>query len=184
LSIYINCYDVWVSHNLTEKNLMDRIFICDFLLKRNKNDPFFQTNNHRQWKIDCLHQCRTEKILGKTIWAINRSKGQSASEEDDAVYLMGLEEHRVLRTPSTQPDDNSDKYCSQLDRDTKDSNRWKASGIGKSEGCRLPSGQHQTSRLVAYPAKIGAILAGMFYLTQPYSPNLALSDYHLFRSLR
>jgi len=37
---YINRYDVWVSHNLTEKNLMDRI--CDSLFKRNENDSFFK----------------------------------------------------------------------------------------------------------------------------------------------
>jgi len=29
----------------------------------------------------------------------------TASEEDDAVYLLGLEGHRALRTPFTQPDD-------------------------------------------------------------------------------
>jgi len=29
-----------------EKNLIDRISICDSLLKRNENDPFFETNNH------------------------------------------------------------------------------------------------------------------------------------------
>jgi len=39
---YINRYDVWVPHNLTEKNLMDRISICDSLLKRNENNPFLK----------------------------------------------------------------------------------------------------------------------------------------------
>jgi len=56
--------------------------------------------------MDYLYQYGTEKILEKTIWAIiNRSKGRSASEEGDAVYLVGLEGHRVLWTPSTQPDE-------------------------------------------------------------------------------
>jgi len=33
--------------------------------------------------MNCLHQCGTENILGKTIWAtINRSKDRSASEEN------------------------------------------------------------------------------------------------------
>jgi len=31
---YINRFDVWVPHDLTEKNLMNRIFICDSLYKR------------------------------------------------------------------------------------------------------------------------------------------------------
>jgi len=31
---YINRFDVWVPHDLTKKNLMDRISICDSLYKR------------------------------------------------------------------------------------------------------------------------------------------------------
>jgi len=74
---------------------------------------------------------------------------------------------------------NSDKYFPI--RPTKGSNRWKASGIGKSEGCRLPIGQRQTSHLVAYPK---LVQLGWDVLPHPlYSPDFALSDYHLFRSL-
>jgi len=32
---YVSRYDIWVSHNLSDKNLMARISICDLLLKRN-----------------------------------------------------------------------------------------------------------------------------------------------------
>jgi len=35
---YTKKFDVWVSHNLTLKNLMDRISIYESLLKRNKID--------------------------------------------------------------------------------------------------------------------------------------------------
>ena len=31
-------YDVWVPHKLSEKNLIERISVCDSLLKRNKNE--------------------------------------------------------------------------------------------------------------------------------------------------
>ncbi|XP_025157458.1 histone-lysine N-methyltransferase SETMAR-like [Harpegnathos saltator] len=34
--------DVWVPHELTQKNLLDRIHACDSLLKRNEIDPFFK----------------------------------------------------------------------------------------------------------------------------------------------
>ncbi|KAG5314825.1 SETMR methyltransferase, partial [Acromyrmex insinuator] len=35
--------DVWVSHELTQKNLMDRISICELLLNRNKKiNPFLK----------------------------------------------------------------------------------------------------------------------------------------------
>ena len=34
--------DTWVSHELTVKNLMDRVFICESLLKRNEIEPFLK----------------------------------------------------------------------------------------------------------------------------------------------
>nr|XP_003708364.1 PREDICTED: histone-lysine N-methyltransferase SETMAR-like [Megachile rotundata] len=37
---YINRYDVWVPHELTEKNFTDRISIYDSLYKRNEETPF------------------------------------------------------------------------------------------------------------------------------------------------
>jgi len=37
---YINRFDVWVPHDLTEKNLMDHISICDSLYKRNEEIIF------------------------------------------------------------------------------------------------------------------------------------------------
>jgi len=39
---YVSWYDIWVPHNLNDKNLIDRIFICDLLLKRNENCPFLK----------------------------------------------------------------------------------------------------------------------------------------------
>jgi len=34
--------DVWVPHDLTVKNLMDRISICESLLKRIEIEPFLK----------------------------------------------------------------------------------------------------------------------------------------------
>ena len=34
--------DVWVPHELSVKNMMDRINICDTLLKRNEIEPFLK----------------------------------------------------------------------------------------------------------------------------------------------
>ncbi|XP_018055291.1 PREDICTED: histone-lysine N-methyltransferase SETMAR-like [Atta colombica] len=39
---YINRFDVWVPQDLTEKNLMDRISICDSLYKRNEKTSFLK----------------------------------------------------------------------------------------------------------------------------------------------
>ena len=34
--------DTWVSHELTVKNLMERVSICELLLKRNEIEPFLK----------------------------------------------------------------------------------------------------------------------------------------------
>ncbi|GBP89305.1 Histone-lysine N-methyltransferase SETMAR [Eumeta japonica] len=40
-----------VQHELTERKLMNRVLICDSLLKRNETEPFFQKidNSNRKW---------------------------------------------------------------------------------------------------------------------------------------
>lgn len=43
-----------------------------------------------------------------------KTKNQSTSEEEDAVYLVGFEEYGVLRVCSTNRKFNSNNYCSQL----------------------------------------------------------------------
>jgi len=36
--------DVWIPHELSVRNMMDRINICDTLLKRNEIEPFLNDN--------------------------------------------------------------------------------------------------------------------------------------------
>ena len=39
---YVNRFDAWVPHKLSEKNLLDRISTCNSLLKHNENVPFLK----------------------------------------------------------------------------------------------------------------------------------------------
>ena len=39
---YVNSFDVWVPHELSEKNFRDHISTRDSLLKHNENIPFFK----------------------------------------------------------------------------------------------------------------------------------------------
>ena len=50
---YINRFEVLVPHELTEKNLMDRISICDSLYKRNEERPFLKqvVTGDKKWNI-------------------------------------------------------------------------------------------------------------------------------------
>ena len=39
---YVNRFDVWVPHKLSDKSLLDHISTCNSLLKRNENVPFLK----------------------------------------------------------------------------------------------------------------------------------------------
>ncbi|KOX75840.1 hypothetical protein WN51_13324 [Melipona quadrifasciata] len=41
LKSYVSKFDVWISYQLKEVHLIKRIIICNSLLKRDKNDPFY-----------------------------------------------------------------------------------------------------------------------------------------------
>ncbi|XP_078043939.1 histone-lysine N-methyltransferase SETMAR-like [Augochlora pura] len=49
----VKLLDVWVPHDLTEKNLLDRISICDLLYKRNEETPFLKqlVTRGEKWMI-------------------------------------------------------------------------------------------------------------------------------------
>ncbi|XP_018058409.1 PREDICTED: histone-lysine N-methyltransferase SETMAR-like [Atta colombica] len=95
---YINHFYVWIPHDLTEKNLMDRISICNSLYKHNEETPFLK------------------QILGK------RNELPLATPKADLhpkkVMLCvwwdwkGILYYELLSNNETI---NSEKYCSQLD---------------------------------------------------------------------
>ncbi|KAJ0183501.1 hypothetical protein K1T71_001477 [Dendrolimus kikuchii] len=39
---YTKKLDIWVPHELSERNLMNRVLICDSLLRRNETEPFLK----------------------------------------------------------------------------------------------------------------------------------------------
>ena len=39
---YVNYFDVWILHKLSEKNLLDYISACNSLLKHNENIPLLK----------------------------------------------------------------------------------------------------------------------------------------------
>ncbi|XP_014484313.1 PREDICTED: histone-lysine N-methyltransferase SETMAR-like, partial [Dinoponera quadriceps] len=72
--------DVWVPHELMQKNLLDRIDACDSLLKRNEIDPFFkqmvtgnekwvtyENNNRKRSWSNCGEPAQTIAKPGLTV---------------------------------------------------------------------------------------------------------------------
>ncbi|GFU41041.1 histone-lysine N-methyltransferase SETMAR [Trichonephila clavipes] len=67
--------DVWVSHQLTPKNMMDRISICEALTKRNEIDPFLKrmVTGDEKW-------VRYENIVRKRLWPKRREAAQTVAK--------------------------------------------------------------------------------------------------------
>ncbi|GFW38077.1 histone-lysine N-methyltransferase SETMAR [Trichonephila clavipes] len=76
--------DVWVQHQLTPKNMMDRISICEALVKRNEIDPFLKqmVTGDEKWVT-------YDNIVRKRSWL---KRGETAQ----TVAKLGLATRKVL----------------------------------------------------------------------------------------
>ena len=75
---YINSFNVWILHDLTEKNLMDRISICDSLYKRNEETPFLKQVVMKNGSFTIM---LSEKNLGESGMNHLQPKSRSSSKK-------------------------------------------------------------------------------------------------------
>ena len=113
---YVNHFDVWFPHKLSEKNLLDHISACDFLLKHNENVPFLK-----------------QIVTGDEKWILYKNadgRDREASETNHPYHTKGrfhpkkvilciwwdwkgaLYYELFLENQTI----HSNKYCSQLDQ--------------------------------------------------------------------
>ncbi|KAJ0178922.1 hypothetical protein K1T71_005697 [Dendrolimus kikuchii] len=70
---YTKKLDIWVPHELTERNLMNRVLICDSLLRRNETEPFLK-----------------KLITGDEKWIMYDKKVRKRSPDEIATLLHSL----------------------------------------------------------------------------------------------
>ncbi|CAK9833044.1 Histone-lysine N-methyltransferase SETMAR [Anthophora retusa] len=180
---YISRFDVWLPHNLTEKNLLDRISICDSLYKRNEETPFLK-----------------QLVTGDEKWIIykNVERKRSWGKRDETPLTSpkaGLHPNKVMLCvwwdwkgilyyellPNNETI-NSEKYCSQLD-ELKTAIEQKRPELANRKGVMFH--QDNARPHVSLTTRQKLLELGWDVLPHPpYSPDLAPSDYHLFRSLQ
>ncbi|XP_018366071.1 PREDICTED: histone-lysine N-methyltransferase SETMAR-like [Trachymyrmex cornetzi] len=180
---YVNRYDVWVPHDLTERNLMDRISVSDSLLKRNENDPFLERTitGDEKWIVYNNVQER-KRSWGKRNETLTTPKDDLYPKKvmlciwwdwKGVVYYELLPHNQTL---------NSDKYCSQLDQ-LKAAIDEKRPELVNQKGVVFH--QHNVRSHISLQSRQKLVQLGWDVLPHPpYSPDLAPSDYHLFRVLQ
>ena len=110
-------YNVWVQHELTQKNLMDRISICESLLNRNKIDPFLK------WMVTGDEKWVTyDNVKRKRSWSNRDEPAQTVAKPGLTARKVllrvwwdwqGIIYYELLPYGQTL---NSNLYCEQLDR--------------------------------------------------------------------
>lgn len=180
---YINKLNKWVPHLMSEANKANRVFACQRLLEKEKNDPFLG---------------RVVTCDEKWIYYDNESRGRSwtkPGQPPQKVAKRTLTNKKVLLSvwwdiqgvifydflPSGKTID-ADKYCEYLDRVQENLVKKRPALINR-KGIIFHQDNAKPHTAKVTRAKI--IELGWETMEHPpYSPDLAPSDFHLFRSLQ
>ena len=180
---FIQRLNVWVPHELKEIQKINRIDICDQLMKREEIDPFLKriitgdekwivynnVNRKRSWskKDEALERqakadIHQKKVLLSIWW-----------DWKGPVYYELLPKNKTI---------NSEIYCEQLQR-LSDSIQQKRPELVNRKGVVF---HHDNARPhISLITRQKLLDLRWDVLPHPsYSPDLAPSDFHLFRSLQ
>lgn len=179
----VNKLDLWLPHELTEKNLKDRLNACETLLNRNNTDPFLKrlvTGDEKWILYDNFKRKRSWSKVGEPP-----STSVKASLHPKKVMLCvwwdfkGIILYELLSEKETI---NSDKYCSQIS-ELKQAIEQKQPALANRKGIVLQQDNARPHVSLATRNKLAELKFDVL-VHPPYSPDLAPSDYHLFRSLQ
>ncbi|CAK9796605.1 Histone-lysine N-methyltransferase SETMAR [Anthophora quadrimaculata] len=175
--------DVWVPHELTQKNLLDRIDACDSLLRRNEIDPFLKrmvTGDEKWVTYENNSRKRSWSNRGGPAQTIAK-RGLTAKKVLLCVWWdwKGIIHYELLPSGQTL---NSDLYCQQLTR-LKQAIDQKRPELANRKGVVFHQDNARPHTSLTTRQKLREL--GWEVLSHPpYSPDLAPSDYHLFKFLQ
>lgn len=178
----INRYDVWVPHNLTEKNLKDRVSACTSLIVRNKTEPFLSrlVTGDEKWIM-------YNNVKRKRSWSLPGESVQTVAKDGlhpEKVMLCiwwdskGVLFYELLEKKETM---TADKYCTQLESLNAAIQRKRPSLINR-RGVVFQQDNARPHVAIKTLQKLKEFEWDIIP-HPPYSPDIAPSDYYLFRSL-
>lgn len=180
---YSKKLDVWVPHELTMRNLINRIDICETLVNRNKMDPFLKrliTGDEKWIKYENIKRKRSWLKRGETSQTTAKP-GLTANKVMLCVWWdwKGIVHYEILEQGQTI---NSALYCQQLTRlDQAIRNNRPELVNRKGVVFHHDNARPHTSLMTRQKL---TELGWEVLMHPPYSPDIAPSDYHLFRSLQ
>lgn len=180
---YVKNLDIWIPHQLSNNHLMQRFNICDMLLKRNITDTFLKRliTGDEKW-------ITYSNVIRKRSWSKRGESSQTitkAERHQKKVMLSIWWDYKGVVYLELLPRNTtiiSDVYCHQLDK-LNDSLKQKRPELVNRRGVVFHQDNAKPHTSLKSRQKIQEL--GWDLLPHPpYSPDLAPSDYYLFRSLQ
>ena len=170
-------------HKLTARNLINRIEICDTLLKRIEMEPFLKrliTGDEKWIKYENVKRNRSWSKRGRVIQTTAKS-GLTTSMVMLSVWWdwKGIVYYEILEPGQTV---NPLLYCQQLTRLQKEIQKKRPELVNR-KGVVFHHDNARPHTSLMTRQKLTK-LAWEVLMHPPYSPDLATSDYNLFRSLQ
>ena len=132
--------------------------------------------------MDCLQQYQAEKIVEQATWTSSIIKSWYSSKEGFVISLVGLQRNCLFWTFTTQSNNQFCLYIEQL-RKLNNAVEEKRAELTNRKGFLF---HHDNARLHTSLVTRQKLLELDWDVLPhpPYSPDLAPSDYFLFRSLQ
>lgn len=175
--------DIWVPHELKEVQLINRMNMCDTNLKRNEAEPFLKRiiTGDEKWIV-------YKNVKRKRSWCDLNEPPKTIAKADihqKKVMLSIWWDYKGVIFFELLPRNqsiNSEVYCRQLD-DLNTALAEKRPELINRKGVVFHHDNARPHSSLVTRQKL--LKLGWEVLAHPaYSPDLAPSDYHLFRSLQ
>lgn len=180
---YVSRANVWVPHALSDRNMMDRINISSLLLEKDNETPFLKrmiTGDEKWILYNNVARGRTWSKQG-TVPATAVKQRLTPLKVMLCVWWdwKGIVFYELL--PKNETIDSA-KYCQQLDR-LKEAVAQKRPELARRRGVVF---HHDNARPHTSLATCKHLHEFSWDILPhpPYSPDIAPSDYHLFRALQ
>ena len=180
---YVKKLDLWLPHQLKEIHLTQRINICDSLLKRNEFDPFLKNliTGDEKWIV-------YNNVNRKRSWVMQDEPAQTTSKAEihqKKIMLSVWWDYKGILYFELMPQNqtiNSNVYVQQLAK-LNDAIQEKRPVLSNRKGVVFHHDNAKPHTSLVTRQKL--LELGWDVLSHPpYSPDLAPSDYHLFRSMQ
>ena len=179
---YVSRFDVWLPHKLSKENLLDHISTLDSLLERNENVPFLKQTVMGDEKWILYNNVERKRRWGKRNEPPPTTTKAGLHPEKVMLYIWwdwkGVLYYELLPENETI----NSKYCSQLDQLKAALDEKRPESVNRK---RILFQQDNAKPHVSLMTRQKLLqLAWEVLIHLLYSPDIAPSDFHLFRSLQ